>query len=137
MLDIISEGKAVDSETLQTIHSRKTAALIQAACAAGAIFGGGSSGQIQLMRSYGHSLGMAFQIVDDLLNETATSIELGKAVGSDKERGKATYPAIFGVEKSQDLAQKYTKEASTSLAEMPGDTTVLKELAQFNLDRRV
>jgi len=137
MLDILSEGQPIDAETLKTIHSRKTAALIQASCAVGALFGGGNEEQIEAMRKFGHSLGMAFQIVDDLLNETSTAEELGKATGSDKERGKATFPSVFGLEESKRFAEEYTQTAISSLEKMPGETAVLRELAMFTFERRI
>lgn len=102
-IDILSEGKPIDADTLETIHRRKTASLIAASCEIGALFGQ-DAGDRSRLRQYGESIGLAFQIVDDVLNETATADQLGKAAGSDRERQKATYPAIYGIEASRTKA---------------------------------
>ncbi|MEZ0327768.1 MAG: polyprenyl synthetase family protein, partial [Fimbriimonas sp.] len=103
-VDILCEGKAVSAEVLQMIHERKTAALIAASCEIGAVLGGGSEEQCERLRRYGFGIGLAFQIADDVLNETSSAEQLGKAAGSDRERGKATYPALFGLEASRQAA---------------------------------
>ena len=90
-IDIASEGKDVSFETLRTIHRCKTGALITASVRAGAVFGGANSSQLSALTQYGNNIGLAFQIVDDLLNATGTEEELGKAAGSDLDRQKATY----------------------------------------------
>lgn len=131
-VDVLSEGKTVDLATLEFIHSRKTGALISASCAIGAILGGGSHAEVEGLRSYGSHVGLAFQIADDLLNETATAEELGKSVGSDRERQKATYPALFGVEESRRLAVSHSRAA---MAALPGPSEVLVGLAEYAVTR--
>ena len=97
-LDIASENKEFPFETLQTIHRSKTGALITCAVKAGAIGAGATDEQNASLTRYGNHIGLAFQIVDDLLNATSTTAELGKAAGQRCHPGKATYPAYFGIE---------------------------------------
>lgn len=131
-VDILSEGKEVDQATLEFIHLRKTGALISASCAIGAILGGESEEQVEQFRAYGRHLGLAFQIADDLLNETATPAQLGKSAGSDRSRRKATYPALLGIDESRRRALKAVTHAMESL---PYDSPFLRDLAKFAIDR--
>ncbi|MCU0316869.1 MAG: polyprenyl synthetase family protein [Fimbriimonadaceae bacterium] len=136
VLDILSEGKKGDIDLLQTIHARKTGSLIEASCSFGAILAQASEASIQACGSFGKSVGLAFQIHDDILNETSTSEELGKAVGSDKERNKLTYPALLGLKESERLANKATQEALESLSQLPGDTELLRNLCLYSVQRK-
>ena len=153
-IDILSEGKAVSKETLDQIHIRKTAALIAAACEIGALtqnppLVGGSVSEANrvgsgnhpepssprtLLQTYGLSIGLAFQIADDVLNETATAEQLGKAVGSDRERGKATYPALYGLEESRTKALDLAAQASELIQNFPNAPT-LRAIAQYSVLR--
>jgi geranylgeranyl diphosphate synthase, type II len=133
--DVLSEGKAADAETLQFIHSRKTGALIAASCEIGGILAGGNPTQVQALRGYGESIGLAFQIADDVLNETSTLEQLGKAAGSDRERRKATYPSLYGVEESRKKADQAVEQALMAL-QVPGiKSDLLAELARFAVER--
>jgi geranylgeranyl diphosphate synthase type II len=135
VLDVLSEGKAVDSQTLDMIHSRKTGSLISASCEIGGILAGGTPIQIDALSACGRHLGLAFQIADDVLNETADSGQLGKAAGSDKAREKATYPALFGIERSRELAAEQSAAARASLHQAGIQSKFLHEMAEFAVSR--
>jgi geranylgeranyl diphosphate synthase type II len=105
----------LDPETLRTMHAKKTGALIRAAAAAGATMGGGTSGQIDAIdRAAGH-YGLAFQIVDDILDVQGDSADLGKTAGKDAAAGKPTYPALYGLERSWQMAADCLEQAESAL----------------------
>lgn len=133
-LDVLSEGKPVDPATLVQIHSEKTGALIASSTEIGGIVGGGSPPQIAALRTYGEKVGLAFQIADDILNETGTPEQLGKASGSDRERQKATYPALYGLEASRKAALEAANEGIAVLEAVP-NREFLVELARFSVAR--
>ncbi len=130
-LDIAYENQEYPIETLQTIHRHKTGALITAAVISGAIAAEASSKQLEHLTAYGKEIGLAFQIVDDLLNATSTTEQLGKAAGSDAERGKATYPHYYGIEKTRELAKAATERAITSLESFDKEAQPLRALAEY------
>jgi len=134
-LDIAGENGTYPFEHLKIIHRSKTGALIQAAVTAGAIGGGADRRQLADLGQYGESIGLAFQIVDDLLDVTSTTEALGKSAGSDEIRGKATYPAYFGVEKTAELARDAVEQAKTSLTGFGDTATPLRALADYILQR--
>jgi len=134
-LDIISEGAAPDLGCLRLIHAGKTGALFAAACAIGAQFGGGTPEQVAALQQYGREVGLAFQVADDILNETSTQAALGKAVGSDRERQKMTYPGLMGLEAARGEATAAVDRALAALAGLPGNTRTLAELAHFSIRR--
>ena len=134
-LDIDSEGKEISFATLQTIHRCKTGALITVSVQAGAILGGADDYQFQNLTSYGNNIGLAFQIVDDLLNVTSTTEELGKAAGSDAAHKKATYPALFGMEETRKKAMAAVDNALESLKTFDQRADPLRELAKYIYNR--
>ena len=134
-LDVASEGKEIPFERLRSIHRSKTGALITASVMAGGLAAGASQREQELLNEYGDSIGLAFQIVDDMLNVISTTEELGKAAGSDAERGKATYPAFFGLDKSRIMAQEAVDRAKHSLADFGPAGEPLQELAQYIINR--
>ena len=134
-LDIASENTQFPFETLQTIHRSKTGALITASVMTGGIAGGASNDQLQALEQYGNQIGLAFQIVDDLLNATATTEQLGKAAGSDEELGKATYPAYFGIEETRTRAKNAVQEAKNCLATFDDKAKPLRLLADYIVTR--
>lgn len=134
-VDILSEGKPVDALTLDYIHRNKTGALIRAACELGAVVAGANLSVRAAAKAYGEHVGLAFQIADDILNETATEEALGKAVGSDRERMKATFPAVHGLEASELRARKEVDLACAALIELPGSKETLRDLAFFSIER--
>jgi geranylgeranyl diphosphate synthase type II len=134
-LDIASENQQFPFETLQTIHHSKTGALITCAVEAGAIGAGASADQTEALVRYGRQIGLAFQIVDDLLNATSSTAELGKAAGSDTAHGKATYPAYFGIEETRTRALEAVTAAREALAGFDGKAEPLRALADYVLVR--
>ncbi|KJR99842.1 MAG: farnesyl-diphosphate synthase [Desulfobulbaceae bacterium BRH_c16a] len=130
-LDIANEKTEFPFQTLQTIHKSKTGALITGSVMAGAIGAGASAEQIEHLMHYGDKIGLAFQIVDDLLNVTSTTEQLGKAAGSDANRGKATYPAFFGVEQTRIKAEEAVAEAIEALRNFDEKADPLRDLAGY------
>ena len=134
-LDVVNEGREISYELLRTIHRSKTGALITAAVLAGGIAAGASAEQQRRLTSYGNAVGLAFQIVDDILNVEATPEQLGKAVGSDAARGKATYPALFGLAKSKTMAADAVAAATGALDNFGADAEPLRALARYIIHR--
>lgn len=116
VIDLESEGKTIDADTLKALQEGKTAALLQAACQMGCIVGGGTDEQIGAAGQFGYYLGLAFQVVDDILDVTATAQQLGKPVGSDADNQKNTYVSLLGLEQASRLAAAYTAKAKEALA---------------------
>ena len=138
-LDILSEGIEISEETLREIHAKKTGSLIAASCTIGAILAAASDDDVETMRRYGLAVGLAFQIADDVLNETSTPEALGKATATDRDRKKATYPALYGVEGSRTLALAAAQEAEQSLAGLSSaredSRGLLRGIARFAVER--
>ncbi len=130
-LDIANENSDFPFTTLEIIHKNKTGALITCSVQAGAIGAGASEEQTEKLITYGDKIGLAFQIVDDLLNVTSTTEKLGKAAGSDAGRGKATYPAYFGVEKTRAKAREAVAEAIDALQDFDEKAAPLRALAEY------
>jgi geranylgeranyl diphosphate synthase type II len=135
MIDIESEGKPVSLETVDYIHYHKTAALIEASLVVGAILAGASEEQIQPIRDYGHAIGLAFQVVDDILDIEQTTEQLGKDAGSDLEKGKATYPSVIGLDASKKQAFELYESSIRALDRTTADTKVLRSIAAFIVTR--
>ena len=136
MADIASEGHRIALSKLEQLHLMKTGALINAAIKTGAILGGGTLEQIQLLDSYAQNLGLAFQITDDILNVEGDPALLGKAVGTDEQKKKSTYPALLGLEESRKLAANRVKEALQSLEYFDKKADPLRAVAQYIIDRK-
>ncbi|MDD3815852.1 MAG: polyprenyl synthetase family protein [Desulfocapsaceae bacterium] len=130
-LDIDNENKEFPFETLRVIHRSKTGALITASILAGAIAAGADQTQQEDLTRYGEQIGLAFQIVDDLLNVTGTTEQLGKTAGSDASRGKATYPAFFGIDATRKKAQTAVEEAQKALELFDKKADPLRAIAQY------
>lgn len=135
-VDIESEGKSVDAETLEYIHTHKTAALIRAALRSGALLAGATAGELEVISQAGGRLGLAFQIVDDILDVEGSLEELGKTAGSDRRKKKVTYPETFGLEASRLKAKSLIEEAKTGLRTLGSRAEPLIALAGFIFDRR-
>lgn len=136
VLDLQSEGKAIDLDTLELLQRGKTAALLTAACVMGARLAGADAEREEAARLYGENIGLSFQIVDDILNVTATAEELGKPVGNDAEHQKATYVSLLGLEEARRLAASRTQTAIDALAPFGAQADTLRQLAQALLERR-
>jgi geranylgeranyl diphosphate synthase type II len=135
IIDIESEGKAVDASTLEYIHRSKTGAMITASVVVGGIIAGAVEDQIDKLRSYGERIGLAFQIADDILDVTSTSEQLGKTPGKDQAASKATYPAVHGIAASEARARELVREAVEIVSSLSADTYVLQEIARFIIAR--
>ncbi|HWC05747.1 MAG TPA: farnesyl diphosphate synthase [Gemmatimonadota bacterium] len=134
-LDLEAEGRAVDGAGLEAIHRAKTAALFATACTLGALTAGGDPDQVEALDGYGTYLGLAFQIVDDLLDETGDAGRMGKAVGVDRRLAKATYPSVYGLEAARRLAERVAGEARARLAGLDGDPSLLDLFVDLVLER--
>jgi geranylgeranyl diphosphate synthase type II len=136
VVDLEAEHKKPDLATLEYIHRSKTAALITASVVSGGIYAGGNASDLRRLRTYGQSIGLAFQIVDDVLDLTQTSEQLGKTAGKDAAAEKTTYPALFGIEESISKADALVKQACNELAAYGEHASTLKDLAQHLVERK-
>ncbi|GBC91862.1 Farnesyl diphosphate synthase [bacterium HR15] len=133
--DILSEREPISPETLAYIHSHKTGALLRASVLSGAILCGATPAAEQALDIYGTALGLAFQIVDDILNETGDPARLGKATGTDRARQKATYPRLYGLEASRLRAQQELQNALDALKSFGAEANPLRWLAHYVVER--
>ena len=133
--DLAGEGSSLSLEERQEIHSAKTAALIVASVKMGGIAAGAGEAQIGALEHYGRAIGLAFQIMDDVLDVTSTSSALGKTPGRDAALGKSTYPALLGVEGARQRAQALIGDGLESLAEQKLLTQELSQVANFMVTR--
>nr|XP_043606349.1 geranylgeranyl pyrophosphate synthase, chloroplastic-like [Erigeron canadensis] len=117
VVDICSEGQDVGLDQLEFIHLHKTAALLEASVVIGAVLGGGTDQEVEKLRKFARSIGLLFQVVDDILDVTKSSEELGKTAGKDLLTDKTTYPKLLGLEKSREFAERLNKEAKEQLVE--------------------
>lgn len=136
VVDIASEGKAIDKETLNYIHAKKTGELIKASVRAGAILAGAGKEELELLTKYALNLGLAFQIVDDILDVAGDEAIIGKPVGSDIRKKKATFPELYGLAGAREMALSTVQEAKKALEQLTGDISVLSELADFVYERQ-
>jgi geranylgeranyl diphosphate synthase type II len=133
--DIESEGKEVDLPVLQYIHTHKTGAMILASIRVGARLGGAGEETLRAFTRYGERIGLAFQIIDDILNVEGKAIALGKCTGTDLSRGKATYPTLLGLEESKRRATELLQLAVESLKPYGPGADPLREIARFIIAR--
>jgi geranylgeranyl diphosphate synthase type II len=134
--DIEAEKKAPDSAMLEYIHRSKTAALICGSIVVGAIAGGAGDEDVTRLRRFGEQIGWAFQVVDDILDVSESSVSLGKTAGKDQAQQKATYPALYGLEKSRAIATELETKALRELDFYGERGTRLRQVAQFLVARR-
>lgn len=135
-VDMRWQGKKTDLETVRFIHRSKTAALIQVSVVSGALLGGASEPQVESMILYGEKAGLAFQISDDILDLESDSETLGKQVGSDVKLGKATYPAVAGVESSKKIQSNLINEALAALKTFDRRADPLRAIARYVIERK-
>ena len=133
--DVLFEGKPIDAQTLDYIHRHKTGALIRASVEMGALLGGGAAQQVERLSRYGTALGLAFQVVDDLLDVVGDEEKLGKPVGSDERNRKATYPALFGLEETRKRAEELKNEALENLSSFGPEADPLRAIAIYVVER--
>jgi geranylgeranyl diphosphate synthase type II len=136
VVDLEAEHTKPDLKTLEYIHRSKTAALITASVVSGGLYAGGNDGVVEKLATFGKSIGLAFQIVDDVLDVTQTSEQLGKTAGKDTAAEKATYPALFGVDESLKKADALVQTALDSLDIFGSRADTLKALARFLVERK-
>jgi geranylgeranyl diphosphate synthase type II len=136
VVDMLSQNKLADLETVQQMHSRKTAALIAAATESGALAGKGSEAQVAALARYGRAIGLAFQIADDILDIEGDTELLGKTTGADEARGKVTYPAAVGLERSRQAANDMINDALAALEGFDDKANPLRSLAQYIITRK-
>jgi geranylgeranyl diphosphate synthase, type II len=137
VVDLESEGKPdISIETLIYIHNHKTGALFQSSVVCGAILAGATAIEIEKLSKFAQNIGLAFQIIDDILDITATQAELGKTAGKDLEAQKATYPKLWGLAESKRQADKLVTEAKTILVEFGDRARPLQALADYITDRK-
>ena len=129
VIDLETEGKDPDLDIIKEMYAKKTGALLSAACVMGAVLAGADEGVIASVRTYAEKIGLAFQIVDDILDIESDTETLGKPVGSDAENEKVNYVTKVGVNEGRALAFKLTKQAVEALAGIPADTSYLEDLA--------
>jgi geranylgeranyl diphosphate synthase type II len=134
--DLEGEGKPPNAELLESIHRAKTGALLRASLRMGAIYSGASEAQYAALSCYGEHVGLAFQIVDDILDVEESSEALGKTAGKDAAQQKITFPAVYGLEASHRMAQEQCAHAHDSLAPFGERATRLRELADLIVQRK-
>lgn len=122
---------STDADKLEIIHRNKTGALLTAACRMGAICGGATPAQLAAITTYGHDIGLMFQIVDDLLDVTQTAEHIGKATGKDHEAGKVTFPGVLGIEESQRQVRELHRSALKAVEPLGEAAIPLRELSEF------
>ena len=136
MRDIASEGTLLSLEQLESMHSLKTGAIIEASIFSGAILGGGTQKQIDQLEIYAKNIGLAFQVTDDILNVEGDPALMGKAVGTDNARGKSTYPSIMGLNKSRQFAKKLVHNALQALDDFDNNSDSLRAIACYIIERK-
>lgn len=136
VLDLQNEGKKVGVSDLQKTDELKTGELIRAACVLGCVCAGADDKKIAAAEKYAHDIGIAFQIVDDILDVTSDEETLGKPIGSDEENQKSTYVSLLGIEKSRKTAEELTLNAQKALDAFDGDVSSLKDFAEKLKNRK-
>ena len=135
MEDIEAERTPATRDQVEFIHNGKTAAMIACSLALGGLVGGAAAAQLAALRRLGRAVGLAFQTIDDVLDATATSAELGKTAGKDAKSQKATMVRVLGLDGARERAAAYTAEALGELSKLPGDTAFLRGLVESLLHR--
>jgi geranylgeranyl diphosphate synthase type II len=134
--DLEAEGKPIDPAMLEYIHRSKTAALIRASVVSGALAGGAEAADLERLRRFGGNIGLAFQVVDDILDVEESSATLGKTAGKDQSQKKATYPALYGLQKSHEVAHALREKAYAELAPFGERAARLRAVAEYLVARR-
>lgn len=133
--DLESEGKRISARQLRYIHERKTSALLCCSVRLGGMSANCTPAQLKALAAFGYNVGLAFQVIDDILDVTQTSEQLGKTAGKDSRARKATYPSILGLERSRRIAAQLTRRAFDALRGFKGKAVALEALAEFLLRR--
>jgi geranylgeranyl diphosphate synthase type II len=133
--DLESEGQQIDASALERLHRAKTGALLSASVRGGGVLAGASAARLAGLESYGKAIGLAFQIVDDVLDATEDAQSLGKTAGKDEAAGKATYVSVHGIERSRGMAQDLLYDALDGLAGFDSHADLLRALARSIVER--
>jgi geranylgeranyl diphosphate synthase type II len=133
--DLEGEGKRISARQLRYIHERKTSALLCCSVRLGGMSANCMPAQLKALTDFGYHVGLAFQVIDDILDVTQTSEKLGKTAGKDTKAKKATYPSIVGLERSRKIAEQLTERAFASLKSFRGKAVALEGLAEYLLRR--
>ena len=136
MLDMAAEGQHLTVDELKSMHALKTGALIEASLLCGALLADARKRQMDILKTYARSIGLAFQVTDDILNVEGNPKIMGKAVGTDELREKSTYPAILGIERSRQFAKNLVDEALQALEVFDKKADPLRALATYIIDRK-
>lgn len=137
VIDLLGEGRTLGLAELEVMHRRKTGALFVAAVCGGARLGGAAAAQLAALREYAAALGLAFQVIDDLLDVEASAEIIGKRTNKDEARGKATYPALMGSEPARAFARELIERAEGALAEFDERADALRTLAAYAVERKL
>ena len=135
MLDIASEGIKLSADELETMHLLKTGALIETSLACGALLGGADRRQTDLLSDYGRKIGLAFQVADDILNVEGNPELMGKAVGTDRQRDKSTYPSVLGIQAAREFSKKLVQKALQALETFDKQADPLRGIARYIIER--
>ena len=134
-VDLANEGKTLDESTLRFMHAKKTGALIRAACVGGAMLGTEDTETLNVAEDYARELGLAFQIIDDILDVEGDAKQLGKNTGADAQQGKNTFVSVYGLAKAKEMAISHTENAFQCLKKLP-KSEFLSFITQFLLERK-
>ncbi len=135
VMDLLSEEQMADLQTLEILHQKKTGALITASILFGAIIGEAKENEISLLATFGNQIGLAFQVMDDILDITAGDKKRGSASSSDLNNKKSTYVSLLGLDKAKETAEKLVQNAQKTLDQLPYNTEVLGKLAHYIINR--
>jgi geranylgeranyl diphosphate synthase type II len=134
--DIQSQGKAVEPRVVEFIHAHKTGALIAASVTSGAILAGGSAAEVKAIGRYGESIGLAFQVADDILDVEGDSAKMGKSAGGDARKKKVTYPSVFGLARSRETQKELVDQAVRFLKAFDHKADPLRQIAFYIIERK-
>ncbi len=134
-MDMDATNQTLSLNELETLHGLKTGALIRASVRMGALIGNANATELAALDQFAHALGLAFQIRDDILDIEASSEQLGKTAGKDAEQNKSTYPNLLGMAEAKQLLEIYANKMQSSLSSLPRDTSALKQIADFAVNR--
>ncbi len=135
VIDILSENKVIDEDTMRQLHTKKTGALIRSAAVCGAICAGADEEKIKLLEEYSINLGLAFQIKDDILDVEGDALKLGKPIGGDSELCKNTYVSLYGIDKAKEMLEESTNKAKALLGEFGEKASFLIDFTDYLLKR--
>ena len=136
MLDMISEGNNLKLNDIKMLHIRKTGALIEASVFAGALFGGANNKEMKALNEYANNIGLAFQVADDILNVIGDPLKMGKAVGTDADRAKNTFPSVMGLSESQGYARQLIEKSLHAIESFDKKAEPLRVIARYIIERK-